>query len=133
MWYWFDETKPVPRVRAGKRSVTASINRPARLQLQGREGVEQARGDVIALFEKIRTRFGLAALPSLSSPDVLAALPPALLHDDDPRNDVGLLASVDGVRNPAQMNELREALKQTEWVPRDYAPPTTVDPLDTGR
>ena len=75
IWYWFDDTKPIPRVRAGKGKVTASINRPAPQMLHGPEGVAQARGDVVALAEKLRARFGLGVLPDLTDLDTLNRLP----------------------------------------------------------
>lgn len=75
IWYWFDDTKPIPRVRAASGKVTASINRPAPQMLHGPDGVAQARDDVIALADKLRARFGLGALPQLADLDTLNRLP----------------------------------------------------------
>ena len=75
IWFWFDDTKAMPRVRAANGKVTASINRPAPTQLRGRDGVAQAREDVIALAEKLRIRFGLGELPPLADRDTLNRLP----------------------------------------------------------
>src|SRR5580765_1145107 len=72
--YRLREAAPVPSVHAGRRCVTARINRPAHTQLQGRDGLEQARNDVVVLFERIRTRFNLAELPPLADLDTLQAL-----------------------------------------------------------
>jgi hypothetical protein len=75
IWFWFDDTKPIPRVRAANGKVTASINRPAPQMLQGPDGVAQARDDVMALAEKLRARFGLGELPRLADLDKLNRLP----------------------------------------------------------
>ncbi|OFE15585.1 hypothetical protein BA895_22255 [Humibacillus sp. DSM 29435] len=75
IWFWFDDTKPIPRVRAANGKVTASINRPAPQQLKGPDGVAQARSDVVALAQKLRARFGLGDLPDLADIDTLNRIP----------------------------------------------------------
>jgi hypothetical protein len=65
IYYWFDGARPGTRVQRRAQAGTASITRPARVQGQGADGVQQAHADVTALVDRIRARFELPEPPEL--------------------------------------------------------------------